>query len=108
PEPFRGAGEHQPGYGRVLDNGARPSRLRRNTLDFSPAVTRIAGFINSTTGRGDDVVRIARVDINGEDIRVVNDSILNGLPTLPAISRFVRQIPGARVDGVGSPGVDGE
>src|SRR5678815_1827955 len=92
----------------MLDDGSRPSRLRRNTLHFRPAVARITGFINATAGRRDYVVRIAGIDINRKDVRVVNDSVLDILPGLPAISRLVRQVPGARVDGVGRSGVNGE
>ena len=70
----------------MLHDGARSSRLRWNSLHFGPIIAAAAAFVDSTTGRRDYMVGITGVDINRKNIGVVDDSILDALPTLPAIS----------------------
>jgi hypothetical protein len=48
------------------------------------------------------------VDLDGEDVRVVDDAGLRDVPALPAVGRLVGQVPRARVDDVGVARVDGE
>src|ERR1051325_2529702 len=54
------------------------------------------------------MIRIARVDIDRKDVGIVDDAVLDVSPGLTAVGRFIRQIPGARVDGVDSSRIDGQ
>src|SRR5262249_29850990 len=65
-------------------------------------------FVNTTTRRGDDVIGIARIYIDREDVGVVDDSVLDRLPGLTTISRLVRQIESTGVDRVGRARIDGQ
>src|SRR6266536_3335641 len=85
----------------MLKNGPGPSRLRGNPLHFAPIVAATFRFVYTTTSRSDNVVGISRVDINSEDVGVIYDAVSDGLPGLPTISRFVRQIPGAGIHDIG-------
>src|SRR2546427_13218608 len=92
----------------MLEDGARSSRLRRNALHLSPVVAGSASLVDAATSGSDDVVVIARVNVDGKDIRVVNDSVLNGLQRLSAIRRLVGKVPGAGINDIGAARVDGE
>src|SRR5437660_7648547 len=84
----------------MLQNRARASRLRRDALYLLPFVARVSGFVNSAACRGDNVIRVMRIDVDCEDVRVVNDSVLDTMPGLPAIHAFERQVPRSCVDDV--------
>ena len=92
----------------MLQDGARSSRLRRNSLHLSPVVARIASLVDAAASRGDDVVVIARVNVDGKDIRVVNDPVPNGLPGLSAIRCLVGKVPRAGINDIGAARVDGQ
>ncbi len=85
----------------MLQDGARPSRLRWNSLHFAPTVAAVSGFIDSAAGGHDYVIRIARIDIDRENIGVVDDAILDASPGLSAIRRLVRQVTCSGIDRVG-------
>jgi hypothetical protein len=54
------------------------------------------------------VVGVGLVDLDGEDVRVVDDAGLRDAPRLAAVGGLVGQIPGAGVDDVGVARVYGE
>src|SRR5690348_11269902 len=101
PETFRGAGENDSGHRWMLQDRARASRLRRNTLHLAPAITSVLTLVDTTASRGNDVVRVARIDVDGEDVGVVDDAVLDGRPRLSTVHRFIRQIECAGVNRVG-------
>src|SRR5215510_4879491 len=80
PETFSGAGENHAGHRRMLQDGARAARLRRNTLDLAPALTRGLAFVDAAARRSNYVIGIVRIDINREDVGVVDDAVLDRLP----------------------------
>ena len=60
----------------MLHDGACASRLGWNTLHLLPALTSSLAFIDSATCRGNDVVGIARIDIDGKDVGIIDDASL--------------------------------
>src|SRR5437016_13144122 len=90
----------------MLKYGARATRLRGNPLDLMPALTRIARVIDSTAGRRDHMIGVARIDVDGKDVRIVDDAILYDPPAAAAISALIRKIPGSGVDGICVAGID--
>src|SRR5918992_714478 len=90
----------------MLQNGARTARLRRYSLYLFPKLAAILAFVDAAAGRGKDVIRIARIDVDRKDVGVVNHSLADDLPGLPTINRLERQperacvncVVGARVD----------
>ena len=70
----------------MLQDGARAARLRRDALDLTPALT--AGFtlVDAAAGRSNNVIGIARIDVDRKDVGIVNDSVLDRPPGLSAVS----------------------
>ncbi len=69
----------------MLKYRARPARLRRNALHFAPAITAVLALIDTTARRSNDVVWITRIDVDGEDIGIVDHSVLDHVPGLTAV-----------------------
>src|SRR6266478_6199538 len=65
-----------------------------------PAISGIPRLIDPAAGRCDYVTRIPRIKIDGKDIGIVDDAVLDNPPGLAAISGLVRKIPGAGIDDV--------
>ena len=72
-----------PGNGWMLQDRARPARLRRNALNLAPAFTGVLAFVDTAARGSNDVIWIARIDIDREDVGVVDHSVLDRLPGLP-------------------------
>jgi hypothetical protein len=68
PEAFRGSGKDQTRNRRMLQDGARPSRLGRYALHFLPTVAAIFGFIDAAAGGHDYVIGIAGVYVDRKNI----------------------------------------
>src|SRR6185369_14574965 len=85
PEAFRRAGEDGACNGRVLKDGSRSSRLRRNALHLAPALTRGLTLVDTAARRSDDVVRIARIDVDRKDVGIVDHSVSDRLPRLTTV-----------------------
>ena len=100
PETFGRSGEHQTRNRRVLQDRSSTTRLRRDALDLVPVFSTVWRFVNSAARRSYDVIRIPWIKIDGKNIRVIDDAILDNPPRLPTIKRLVRQVPGARVDNI--------
>jgi hypothetical protein len=70
----------------MLQDRARAARLRRNPLDLAPAITRVFTFVDTAARRGNNVVWIARIDVDRKDVRVVDDTVLDRLPALSPVN----------------------
>src|SRR5919205_1107409 len=86
PEPLRRTCENQSGHGRMLQDGACAARLRRNALNLTPALTACLALVDTAAGRSNNVIWIAWIDIDREDVGVVNDSVLDRIPGLPTVN----------------------
>src|SRR5947209_7763659 len=82
----------------MLKDRARAARLRRDALNLAPVRASVLRLVDSAASRGDDVVRISWVKVDSEDVRVVNDSVLDVRPCLTAVRSLIRKIPSASVD----------
>src|SRR4030095_8135190 len=85
PETFSGAGEHHSRQRRMLQDGARATRLRRDSLHLAPVHAGILALIDTTASGSDDVVGIAWINIDCEDVGIVDDSFLDRSPGLSAV-----------------------
>ena len=92
----------------MLKDRARTAGLRWNALNLFPTFTGCFAFVDSTARGSDDVIWIARIDINRENVGIINDPSLNGFPGLATVGRFVWKIPGSRIDDVRGSRIDRE
>src|SRR6185295_9775871 len=92
----------------MLKDRARTAGLRWNALNLFPSLAGCLTFVNATARGSDDVIGIARIDVNREYVGIINDPGLNGFPSLAAVGRLIWKIPGSRVDDVRGSRIDGE
>ena len=91
----------------VLHQHPGPPRRRRNALGFihaNPARElhpAVHALVDPRARAQVHHQRLLRVHQDREDVRVLDDPILDARPTLPAVRRLPRQVPCARVDGIG-------
>src|SRR5205085_9380351 len=85
PEALGRAGVDGVGLRGVLEDGARAARLRRDAVDLAPRRARAARLVDAAARGHDDVVRVSVVNLDGEDVRVVNDAGLRDAPRLAAV-----------------------
>src|SRR6266536_6277017 len=90
----------------MLHNRTGPSRLRRNALNLTPGVTSILGFVYAAASGCNHMVRIARINVDGEDVGIINDPVLDRFPRLAAVGGLVRQVPGPRVNDIRGTRID--
>ena len=76
----------------MLEYRARPARLRWNSLHLPPTLTGSLGFVDTATCRSDDVIGIAWIDVDSEDVRIVNDSVAYRTPRLATVRGLVRKM----------------
>src|SRR5258705_2524342 len=86
PEAFSCPGKNQATHRRVLHDCSSPARLGRNSLNFAPTLTSRLAFVDPATSGSNDVVGIARINIDGKDVRVINYAILDGPPGLSSVN----------------------
>src|SRR5207253_5299750 len=73
PEAFGCSGKHQTRNRRVLQDRSGATRLRRNSLNLVPVFSTVRRFVNAAARRSYDVIRISRIEIDGENIRIIDD-----------------------------------
>src|ERR1041384_7665205 len=64
PETFGRAGENESGHRRMLQDGARATRLRRNALDLAPAITSSLTLVDTAASRSNDVIGIPGIYVD--------------------------------------------
>src|SRR5437660_6021458 len=84
----------------MLQDGARTARLRWNPLNLVPVLSSIPRVIDSATSRRNYVIRIAWIDVNGKDIRIIDDAVLNNPPGPASVRGLVRKPPCTGIDHV--------
>ena len=90
----------------MLKDRAGAPRLRGNTLHLVPALAGIPSVIDATASRGDHMIGITRIDIDGEDVGIVDDTVLNYSPGAATVRGFIGKVPGPCVDRIRVAGID--
>src|SRR6266508_416290 len=73
-----------------------------------PVLSSVRCLINPAASRRDYVVGVPRVYVDGEDIRIVDDTLVDDSPVLTTVCTLVGKMPGAGVNHVRAAGIDGQ
>src|ERR1700693_1850926 len=73
-----------------------------------PALRGVGCFINPAASRRYYVVGVPRVDVDGEDVRIVDDALVDDSPVLSTVCALIRKMPSAGVNHVRASRIDGQ